>query len=155
MNLSLHFTLAEMTRSEIATRNGISNAPSGVEIESLMQLCVNVLEPIREKIGPIRINSGFRSLEVNRAIGGSWSSQHCKGEAADIETSGMSNAQLAEWINRSGIVFDQMILEFYDPKIPSSGWVHVSYCKGKCRREVLTAKKTDSKIVYVKGLPNV
>jgi len=128
MQLSPHFTLAEMTRSDVALRLGIDNGAPLDAIERLKALCAAVLEPVRLRHGPLVVNSGYRCPALNRAIGGAAESQHMRGEAADIEAaeSGVSNYTLACWI-RDRCPFDQVILECYQPGKPRSGWVHVSY----------------------------
>lgn len=132
--LSEHFSLAEFIRSQTATRHGIANQPNAAQTAALQALCANVLEPVRKHFGQsIRISSGFRSLALNRAIGGSTSSQHSHGEAADFEISGVSNKAVAEFI-RDRLAYDQLILEGYDGKDPNSGWIHVSYRVGRTRR---------------------
>jgi hypothetical protein len=153
LRLSKHFTLSELTRSQTAKRNKINNNPSGLEIESLRNVSVKILEPIRDNFGvPFSPSSGYRSKELNFFIGGSQSSQHCKGEAVDIEVPGVSNLTLCWWI-RSHLDFDQLILEYYDKVEPYSGWVHVSLVgpesKKANRREVLSFDG-DS---YSKGIP--
>jgi len=137
--LSEHFTLGELIRSETADRLGIDNMPPAEIIPKLKHLCVEILEPIRQHYGkPFRPNSGYRSPEVNQAVGSSTTSQHCKGEAVDIEIPGVSNYELAVWI-RDNLTFDQVILECYRPGEPNSGWVHVSLKAGETNRaEVLT-----------------
>ena len=92
MILSKHFKLEEFTRSQIAARNGLSNIPGAGEVKNLENICYEILEPVRAKFGkPIMINSGFRSLEVNRKLGSSDSSQHTKGQAVDFEIAGIHN----------------------------------------------------------------
>ena len=110
-----------------------------------------VLQPVREHFGPIAINSGYRGIVLNKAIGGSWKSQHCEGKAADIECPGTGNRHVAEWISEN-CTFDQIILEFHNPEIPDSGWVHVSYNRGANRMQRLRAIKEDGKTVYKPGL---
>ena len=155
MNLSPHFTLAELTRSEAATRGGFSNTPSDEEIENLKALCETILEPIRAHFGkPIRVNSGYRGPEANKAVGGASSSQHCKGEAVDFEIDGVANRDLAQAIIDMKLQADQIILEFYVAGDPNSGWVHCSHKRsGTNRGEVLTAAKIQGKTVYTRGLP--
>jgi zinc D-Ala-D-Ala carboxypeptidase len=139
MNLSPHFTLAELTKSQSAARRGWTNDPPPAAVAALRALCTHVLEPLRVMVGrPVIINSGYRSPRVNRAIGGAATSQHVLGEAADIEVPGLANGELATMI-RELLPFDQLILEAYRPGVPSSGWVHVSYRTGRLRGEVLTA----------------
>jgi len=124
--LSPHFTLGELIRSETAERKGIDNTPSQEIIPKLTRLCEEILEPVRENYGvPFRPNSGYRSVALNREIGGSPKSQHCLGEAVDIEIAGVSTYDLAKWI-RENLDFDQLILECYHRGVTNSGWVHVS-----------------------------
>jgi zinc D-Ala-D-Ala carboxypeptidase len=152
MNLSPNFTLSEMTKSEFALRNYIDNTPNEEQIQALMALAQNVLQPVRDhfKRG-VKCNSGFRAPAVNRAVGGSPTSDHCKGQAADIEIPGVSNYELAKWIV-DNLKFTQVILEFYTQGVPDSGWVHVSYDPSKLKNEALTAVKKDGRTVYLTGL---
>ena len=153
MKLSENFSLNELTKSQTATRRGISNQPSEEHLENLKALVENVLQPIRSSKGqPIRVTSGYRSSELNTAIGGSSKSQHSKGEAADFEITGVDNYELAEWIKSFIPKFDQLILEFYTSEDPNSGWIHCSYSREKNRKQVLTANKENGKTVYHKGL---
>jgi zinc D-Ala-D-Ala carboxypeptidase len=127
MQLSDHFTLSELTKSSTAERRGIANEPGSTEIENLITVCDQILEPVREHYGiPFAPSSGFRGLELNRAIGSSDSSQHVKGEAVDFEVPGIANKDVALWVMEN-CEFDQLILEFYKEGIPDSGWVHCSY----------------------------
>ena len=150
MQLSKNFFLRELTRSQTAIRKGIKNEPDQEQLMNLVALTVKILQPCRDKFGSISINSGLRVLDLNRAIGSSDKSQHCKGQAADFEAYSISNAQLADWImlNRC---FDQLILE-YPGKDPRDGWVHCSYNRLGNRMQVLTAVKEKGKTVYKKGL---
>jgi hypothetical protein len=137
MKLSGHFSLAELTKSQTATRKGIDNKPTLDHIENLTELCTHVLEPTRRNFGkPMVISSGYRSEELCEAIGSSKNSQHAKGEAADFEMFGVDNKELAKYI-KNNLVFDQLILEFYNPDDPSSGWVHCSYSKEENRKQSL------------------
>ena len=152
MRLSENFTMAEFTKSQTAERKGIDNTPEGEHLDAAKALFENVVQPVREFFGPTVINSGYRSPELNEAVGGSSKSQHCKGQAADIEIPGTPNADIAEWIVEN-LDFDQVILEFYTPGIPDSGWVHVSYkADGENRKSILTAMKEDGKTVYKPGI---
>ena len=152
--LSPHFTLAELTRSEAATRMGLDNTPSPDVIVNLRALCEKVLEPLRVAIGkPLRVNSGYRGPLANTAVGGSNTSQHSKGEAADVEVDGMDNTQLAKKIIELKLPFDQLIAEFVDPDRPGSGWVHVSHKRsGPQRGQVLRAVALKGKTAYLPGL---
>ena len=149
MQLSKNLSLAEMIRSESAKRNGISNMPTEEHLSNMKKLAINVFQPIREHFNvPIHISSGYRSLALNNAIKGSKTSQHCTGEAMDIDMDGttISNAQIFNWI-KNNIVFDQMIWEFGTDSNPD--WVHVSYeSTGKQRKQILKATKKNGKTVY-------
>jgi hypothetical protein len=151
MQLSKNLTLAEVTRSETAKRRGISNMPTPEHIENFKKLAENVFQPIREHFGvPIHISSGYRSKALNTAIGGSLSSQHCQGEAIDIDmdgsANGVTNAQVFNYI-KDNLNFDQLIWEFGTTSNPD--WVHVSYeSTGKQRKQVLRATKQGGKTVY-------
>ena len=152
MNLTTNFTLSEMTKSETALRFGMANDPSETEIGNLKTLCENVLQPVRDHYGKgVKVNSGFRHPLVNAKVGGSTTSDHCKGMAADIEIPGVANGQLAEWI-QDNLEFTQLILEFYTPGVPDSGWVHVSYNPENLKKQVLTATRENGKTVYLPGL---
>jgi zinc D-Ala-D-Ala carboxypeptidase len=152
MNLTKNFTLAEMTKSETALRHDMDNTPGEQEIAALKLLCEKVLQPVRDHYGKgVKVNSGFRHPEVNAKVGGSKTSDHCRGQAADIEIPGVANADLAEWI-KDNLEFRQLILEFYTPGIPDSGWVHVSYVAEDNKKQVMTATKKDGKTVYLPGL---
>lgn len=138
IKLSPHFTLYEMIRSQTAVRKGIDNTPPADLVPKLRDICVQILEAVRLHYGlPFRPNSGYRSPALNTAVGGSKTSQHCKGQAVDIEIAGVSNYDLAAWI-QDNLIFDQLILECYTPGIPGSGWVHVSYRAGANRNQVMT-----------------
>ena len=152
MNLTKNFTLAEMTKSETALRHGMDNTPGEQETAALKLLAEKVLQPVRDHFGRgVKVNSGFRHPEVNAKVGGSKTSDHCRGQAADIEIPGVPNAELAEWI-KDNLEFRQLILEFYTPGIPDSGWVHVSYVAEDNKKQVLTATKQNGKTVYLPGL---
>jgi zinc D-Ala-D-Ala carboxypeptidase len=152
MNLTKNFTLAEMTKSETALRHDMDNTPGEQEIAALKLLAEKVLQPVRDHYGKgVKVNSGFRHPEVNAKVGGSKTSDHCRGQAADIEIPGVANADLAQWI-ADNLEFRQLILEFYTPGIPDSGWVHVSYVAEDNKKQVMTATKKDGKTVYLPGL---
>ena len=144
--------MAEFIKSDTATRLGIDNTPEGEHLEAAKALFENVVQKVRDHFGPTVINSGYRCPELNEAVRGSKTSQHCYGEAADIEVPGVANGDLAQWIV-DNLEFDQVILEFYTPGQPSSGWVHVTYKKdGSNRNKALTAAKIDGKTVYSNGI---
>jgi zinc D-Ala-D-Ala carboxypeptidase len=152
MNLTKNFTLEEMTKSETALRHGMDNIPGENEIGNLKLLCEKVLQPVRDHFGKgVKVNSGFRHPDVNAKVGGSRTSDHTRGQACDIEIPGVPNAELAEWI-RDNLDYRQLILEFYTPGVPDSGWVHVSYVAEDNKKEVLTATRKDGKTVYLPGL---
>lgn len=152
MNLSANFTLKELTDSDTAKKKGLDNTPTLQVIENLTTLAENILQPVRDHYGKsVKVNSGYRSPEVNASVGGSKTSDHCKGQAADIEINGIANGDLAQWI-ASNLKFTQVILEFYTKGIPDSGWVHVSYDPSNLKCQTLTAVKQDGKTVYLPGL---
>lgn len=141
MKLTEHFTLDEMTLSETAARRGLNNTPGPVELANLKRVA-NVLEQIRALVGkPVIVSSGYRSPAVNKAVGGSKSSAHMKGLAADINVPGLKPATLAAIIKTSGIVFDQLILEY-------DRWVHVGIADHP-RGELLTIRSGTG---YMKGI---
>jgi len=152
MQISKHLSLAEVSRSETAKRKGINNTPSGEHLENFKKLAENIFEPIREHFAvPIHISSGYRSKELNASIGGASSSQHCQGEAIDIDMdgspSGVSNADVFKYI-KDHLNFDQLIWEFGSDSNPD--WVHVSYeSTGKQRKQILKAVKAGGKTSYV------
>jgi hypothetical protein len=148
MQLSKHFTLEEFEKSQTATRKGIKNKAGSGEIKNLGDLCYEVLEPVRIKFDkPVTITSGYRSEELCEAIGSKKTSQHTTGNATDFEIAGVSNLEVALWIENH-CDFDQLILEYYTGE-PNSGWIHVSYKDGSNRKQVLTF---DGKS-YTNGLP--
>ena len=150
MQLSKNLALSEVTRSETAKRRGISNMPTPEHIENFKLLAEKVFQPIRDHFGvPIRISSGYRSAALNKAIGGSLSSQHCQGEAIDIDMDGTSitNAAIFNYI-KDNLEFDQLIWEFGTDANPD--WVHVSYeSTGKQRKQILKAVKAGSATKYL------
>ena len=145
MNVSKDFTLREMIYSPTALRLGISNDPSLEVVNNMILLAEAVLQPLRDYMGEsVRVSSGYRSPALNRKIGGSKSSQHCVGQAADLTCDG-KNKKMFDFIKDS-LVFDQLIWEFGTEREPD--WVHVSYKKEGNRRQVLVAKKVNGKTVY-------
>jgi len=145
MKLSKSFTLNELTKSQTAEREGINNNPSESQIEKLQRLCENILQPVRDHFGmPVVVSSGFRSAELCVKIGSSINSQHTKGEAADFEIFGVSNQELAHWIDKN-LDYDQMILEFWNPEEKNSGWIHCSYKNPEeNRKEFLRAYRDEN-----------
>tara|TARA_R110000868_G_scaffold22536_3_gene92434 strand:+ start:626 stop:1081 length:456 start_codon:yes stop_codon:yes gene_type:complete len=150
MKLSDNFSLTEFTKSQTAERKGIANNPNEIHVMAMESLCYNVLERVRAAFAkPININSGYRSVALCEAIGSKPTSQHCDGEAADIEIYGVSNYDLAKYIENN-LNFDQLILECWDGIDPNSGWVHVSYVNENAnRKDVLTYTRENG---YTKGI---
>ena len=144
MNLTLHVSVAEFERSDAAIKHGISNKMNEFEKERAIELCHNVFEPIRRYVGkPIKINSGFRSAALNKRIGGSKTSQHVLGEAMDLD---LHDRELFEWI-LDNIEFDQAIFEGGTEE--KADWFHISYRKGRNRKQALRMIKKDGKTTYV------
>ena len=141
MRLSKNFTLSEITKSNTAKRLGIDNAPNQEHLKNMQILIRDLIQPMRDALGPIRISSGYRSPVLNRAIGGSAKSQHCKGQALDLqfwEKGEMCNKKIYDWVLKEGIEFDQMINEF------DFAWIHISLRPdNKNRKMVLEAYKDD------------
>lgn len=141
MQLTANFSLAELT----VTDRNMPNVPNEAEVASLRSLAEMILQPLRNALGkPVRVNSAFRSEAVNRAVGGTATSQHRLGQAADIHVPGMTSVDVAKKIVALGLPFDQVIEEF-------GSWVHVSYGPRR-RRQQLTAVKRSGKTVYVQGI---
>ena len=147
MKLSRNFTLQELIKSDTAIRKGIDNNPNADQIEKLKTLCERVLQPVRDHFGRVKVTSGFRSPELCAAIGSSVNSQHAKAEAVDFEVIGVDNAEVADWIY-TNIRTDQLILEFYTPGEPNSGWIHASYIEFNPRAQYLRAYREDKKTKY-------
>ena len=151
MKLSAHLDLSEVIRSESAKRNGISNMPTEQHIANFKLLAEKVFEPIRLHFNcPIHISSAYRSEALNKAVGGSSTSQHCTGEAIDVDMdgspSGVTNKMVFDYI-KDNLEFDQLIYEFGDSKNPD--WVHVSYeSTGKQRKQILKAVRVNGKTTY-------
>ena len=147
MRLSKNFTLPEIIHSNTAKRLGINNAPNKEHLKNMQVLVRDLIQPMRDVLGPIRISSGYRNPELNRAIGGSSKSQHCKGEALDLQywsKGKMCNKEIYDWVVKSGIEFDQMINEF------DYSWIHISLkSNGKNRKQILEAyKDSDGDTAY-------
>jgi len=140
MKLSKNFTLAEITHSNTAKRLGIKNEPNKKHLQNIQKLIAGVVQPLRSAIGPIRVSSGYRSPALNRAIGGSSKSQHCRGQALDLQYwqgGKMNNKAIYDWIIDNNIDFDQMINEF------DFSWIHISFNEEKNRKQVLEAYKDE------------
>ena len=147
MRLSKNFTLPEIIHSNTAKRLGINNAPNKEHLKNMQVLVRDLIQPMRDVLGPIRISSGYRNPELNRAIGGSSKSQHCKGEALDLQywsKGKMCNKEIYDWVIKSEIEFDQMINEF------DYSWIHISLkSNGKNRKQILEAyKDSDGDTAY-------
>jgi len=141
MNLSKNFTLDELIISQEAIRSGLNNNPNTAQIDSLRLLCENILQPLRDRLRkPIVISSGFRSVSVNRRIGGSAASQHCKGQAADFIVPNMSVSDTVAIIRRMDLPVDQVIDEF-------SRWIHISYSP-RNRKQYLKARRVGGIVQY-------
>ena len=147
MNLTRNFSLLELTKSDTAIRRGIDNNPNADQVEKLKLLCENILQPVRDHFGRVKITSGFRSVELCLAINSSANSQHARAEAADFECPGVDNAELADWIHKN-LPYDQLILEFYTPGEPNSGWIHCSWIADQPRASYLWAYKSEGKTKY-------
>ena len=148
--ISKHITYAESIHSNTAKRRGIDNTPNPTQVENMKLTAEKIFEPLREWVGgPIKVNSFFRSPELNTAIGGSKTSQHCKGQAMDIDDvyGYKTNAEMFQYI-RDNLEYDQMIWEFGDDDNPD--WVHVSYKNERDnRKKCLRAFKRDGKTHYM------
>tara|TARA_R110002012_G_scaffold12560_5_gene55755 strand:- start:75 stop:542 length:468 start_codon:yes stop_codon:yes gene_type:complete len=152
MRLSKNFVLSEIIRSNTAKRLNIDNEPSKKHLENIQRLITNLIQPMRDELGPIRITSGYRNPNLNRAIGGSSKSQHCKGEALDLQfwkDGQMCNKEIFDWIIESGLEFDQMINEF------DYSWIHLSLRKKENRKSVLIAYKDDEGDTAYKYAPDI
>ncbi len=137
MKLSKNFYLSELIKSPEAGRLGIDNTPTQLVTDCLRLVAVNILQPVRDHFGIAFIpSSGYRCLELNRAIGSKDNSQHIKGEAVDFELPGFSNLEIYYWI-KDNLDFDQLILEYFKKDIPNSGWVHASYKKSGNRNQAI------------------
>lgn len=142
-----HFTLHEMLLSQTAVRFRYDEQfePSDVIIENLRSLCQNILEPIRQSLNqPVKVTSGYRCLRVNTKIGGSKTSQHVEGEAADINVLSMTIEGLFQFIKQSGLPFDQLIQEF-------DAWVHVSFNANPRGQALRAIKSGNGRTKYLPG----
>ena len=150
IRLSKNFALSEMVKSATAERLNVDNSPSDIHLVNLTHLAIRILQPVRDEFGVITINSGYRSPALNAKVGGSKTSQHCNGQAADFESFSTPNPDLAKWI-ANNLEFDQLILEFYDGVNPNSGWIHCSYNLMGNRKKIMTALKTKNGVQYKNG----
>jgi|TARA_R110000851_G_scaffold241851_1_gene394412 zinc D-Ala-D-Ala carboxypeptidase len=148
MSLTKNFSLNELTKSQTAERKGIDNTPSTEHQENLKRLCETILQPIRDHFGQVvSVSSGYRSPELCVAIGSSTKSQHARGEASDFEIFGVSNKELADYIDQN-LTYDQLILEYWKESDPNSGWVHCSFTLNGNRRQYLRAYKENGATKY-------
>jgi hypothetical protein len=152
MKISEHLDLVEVTRSETAKRKGISNMPTEAHLENFKKLAENIFEPIRTHFNvPIHISSGYRSKELNTAIGGALSSDHCKGMAIDLDqqghSGGLTNKEIFEYI-KENLKFKQLIWEGGTKEEPD--WVHCAYDENNLKNEILRAVKVNGKMTYSK-----
>lgn len=150
--LSPNLTLAEVIKSQQATRHGIANTPTKEHVVNLKAIAVNIFQPIRAHFGvPLAVTSGYRSKALNKIIGGSTTSQHSKGQALDIDADvfgGVKNSEIFRFV-RQNLDFDQLIWEYGDDNEPA--WVHVSYKHNEPnRKEVLKCERVDKKTRYTK-----
>jgi zinc D-Ala-D-Ala carboxypeptidase len=145
MKISKDLTLAEVSKSNTAIKLGIDNKPKGEHLNNMIHTANAIFQPMRDHFGkPIFVSSGYRSLELNKAIGGASTSQHCKGEALDLDNDAVeypTNKDIFDYI-KNHLDFDQLIWEF------DGAWVHVSYNKDKNRKQVLRALKVNGKTIY-------
>ncbi len=173
MQLTKNFNLKELCKSNTAKKLCINNKLNTTNLQhlidnystiklnttslnsndlvlfKLLSLCTKLLQPLRDSLNkPVTITSGYRCQELNQAIGGALKSQHCKGEAVDITVKGYDTKELFNFIIASKLEFDQIILEFYNPKNPLNSWVHVSYKPQGNRNQKLIATKLNGKTVY-------
>lgn len=152
MRLSKNFTLSEITRSSTAKRKGIDNTPSDKHLQNLQLLITNLIQPIRDELGPIRVTSGYRSPRLNRSIGGSKKSQHCKGQALDLQfwqDGRMVNKKVYDFIINSDLKFDQMINEF------DFSWIHLSYNHKHNRGVIVEAYKDEDGDTAYRYAPDI
>ena len=148
MKLTENFSLNELTKSQTAERKGIDNTPSAEHQENLKSLCEMILPPIRDHFGQVvSVSSGYRSPELCTAIGSKITSQHAKGQACDFEIFGVSNKELADWIDEN-LDYDQLILEYWKESDPNSGWIHCSFNTQGNRKQYLRAYKENGSTKY-------
>ena len=147
MDLSRNFSLQELIKSDTAIRKGIDNNPNADQIEKLKGLCENSLPPVRAHFGRVKVTRGSRRVGLCMAIGSSANSQHAKAEAADFECVGVDNAELADWI-KDNLPYDQLIVEYYTPGEPNSGWIHCSWIPDQPRASFLWAYRSEGKTKY-------
>jgi len=149
MKLTENFSLNELTKSQTAERKGIDNTPSTEHQDNLKSLCEMILQPIRDHFGQVvSVSSGYRSPELCVAIGSSTKSQHAKGQASDFEIFGVSNKELADYIDQN-LDYDQLILEYWKGEDePNSGWVHCSFNTQGNRKQYLRAYKENGSTKY-------
>ena len=148
MKLSENFSLLELTKSQTAERKSIDNTPSPEHQENLKLLCTHILQPVRDHFERVvSVSSGYRSKELCLAIGSKITSQHAKGQAADVEIYGLSNQELAIWIHEN-LEYDQLILEYWKKEDPNAGWIHCSFDDRVNRKQYLKAYKENGNTKY-------
>ena len=148
MKLSENFSLIELTKSQTAERKNIDNTPSPTHQDNLKLLCTHILQPVRDRFERVvSVSSGYRSEELCLAIGSKTTSQHAKGQAADFEIYGLSNQELAIWINEN-LEYDQLILEYWKKEDPNAGWIHCSFDDRVNRKQYLKAYKENGRTKY-------
>ena len=148
MQLSTNFSLSELTKSQTAERKSIDNTPNPEHQRNLKSLCTRILQPVRDHFSRVvSVSSGYRSQALCEAIGSKTTSQHAKGQAADFEIFGISNKELADYINEN-LDYDQLILEYWKESDPNSGWIHCSFNSKGNRKEYLRAYKNEGKTKY-------
>ena len=148
MKLTENFSLNELTKSQTAERKGINNTPSAEHQENLKSLCEMILQPIRDHFEQVvSVSSGYRSPELCTAIGSKITSQHAKGQACDFEIFGVSNKELADYIDQN-LDYDQLILEYWKESDPNSGWIHCSFNSQGNRKQYLRAYKENGSTKY-------
>lgn len=149
MQLSKNLSLREVTKSITAERLGVKNVPDKEDIANLIDIATHVFQPLRDHFDvPIAVSSGFRSKELNKAVGGSKTSEHMVGRALDLDADvhgGVTNKEIFEFIKKN-LEFNQLIWEFGDDENPE--WVHVSYHKGNNKKRVLRAMRDGNATIY-------
>ena len=146
--ISAHVSLVDVTRSQTAAREGIDNSAPADVIARAGALAQAVIDQVWDHFGGIVISSFYRCGDLNTACGGAATSQHTKGEAVDMEVSGVGNPELAEWI-KDNLVFDQCILEYYTAGKPFSGWVHCSYIDESASENVALGRKNRKELLTI------
>lgn len=152
MNVGKYFTLTEMIESPTARRKGFAEqfTPPAAVVTNLQKLCTNILDPLRDAVGPINITSGYRCQRTNEAKGGAETSQHLAGEAADINATNKTNAELFTYIRNSNLPYDQLIWEYGTNNNPA--WVHVSFGSRNRRQVIIVGEGLSKKKILANTL---